>query len=281
MYHRRLGASPASLASLDRLAHGEAVCAIAGQQPAPLGGPLYSLHKTAGAVGLARDFTARTGIPCVPAFWMHGEDSDFAEIRSASVADPALTLHELSLPDAAHVDGGLVGNIGLGPLEALDGAARGHWGALPGAGEAGDILAGSCRAARDLGEAQAALVLALFAEQGLVVIDPRLPAFRAAARTIIDRYLARAEALSAAASAAGVAVEGAIGRRPLADSGLESFVFAIEDGRRHKVTPAEARARAGSIVLSPNVALRPAVQDGVLPTVAMACGSARTRVCRI
>ena len=46
-YHRRLGASTASLASLDRLARGEAVCAVAGQQPAPLGGPLYSLHKTA------------------------------------------------------------------------------------------------------------------------------------------------------------------------------------------------------------------------------------------
>ena len=46
-YHRRLGASPASLAALERLAKGEAVCAVAGQQPAPLGGPLYSLHKIA------------------------------------------------------------------------------------------------------------------------------------------------------------------------------------------------------------------------------------------
>src|SRR5262245_38866876 len=42
--HRRLGASPASLENLARLARGEAVCAVAGQQPAPLGGPLYSLH---------------------------------------------------------------------------------------------------------------------------------------------------------------------------------------------------------------------------------------------
>ena len=38
-----------------------------------------------------------------------------------------------------------------------------------------------------------ALWLALFAEQGLVVVDPRLPAFRAAARPILERYLAGAD----------------------------------------------------------------------------------------
>jgi len=65
-YHRRLGASPASLANLERLARGEAVATVAGQQPAPLGGPLYSLHKTASAVGLAVSVESRTGVPAVP-----------------------------------------------------------------------------------------------------------------------------------------------------------------------------------------------------------------------
>src|SRR5262245_50182604 len=49
-YHVRLGASPRSLAALDRLATGESTCAIAGQQPAPLGGPLFGLHKVAATV---------------------------------------------------------------------------------------------------------------------------------------------------------------------------------------------------------------------------------------
>src|SRR5262249_10813047 len=83
-------AGTASLPNRERLAAGEAVCVVAGQQPAPLGGPLYSLHKTASAVGLAAELTRRTGVPCVPLFWMHGEDSDFVEIRSASFATPAL-----------------------------------------------------------------------------------------------------------------------------------------------------------------------------------------------
>src|SRR5205085_6474000 len=189
-------ASPASLAALDRMGRGEAVCSIAGQQPAPLGGPLYSLHKVAAAVGLARVVGERTGAACAPVFWMHGEDSDFAEIRGAVVADDTLALHELSLPAGAHPEGGLVANLPLAPLAALDAEALAAWSAHPARADAEATLARSMARARDLGEAASALMLALFAEQGLVVVDPRLPAFRAAARRIVDRYLERAGALA-------------------------------------------------------------------------------------
>jgi uncharacterized protein YllA (UPF0747 family) len=271
-YHRRLGASAASMAALERLARGEAVCSVAGQQPAPLGGPLYSLHKTAAAVGIAAETASRIGAPCVPVFWMHGEDSDFAEIRSATIADAALTLHEFSLPATSHREGALVGSIALDALAVLERKALPVWAGLPGHAAARTLLEVSHRGARDLGEACAALMLALFAEQGLVVVDPRLPAFRAAARPIIARYLDRSDELGAAAVRAGEWLEARLGRRPLADSSLDSFVFAIEDGVRRKLSAAEARSAAASLTLSPSVALRPAVQDGVLPTVAMAVG---------
>jgi uncharacterized protein YllA (UPF0747 family) len=117
-------------------------------------------------------------------------------------------------------------------------------------------------------------MLELYGGRGLVVVDPRLPAFRAAARPVLDRYLERAEALSAAAREAGAKMEAATGRRALTDGALESFVFEIEDGTRHKRTPDEARRLGSAAVLSPSVALRPVVQDAVFPTVAMACGSA-------
>src|SRR5262245_23761931 len=118
-YHRRLGASAASLANLEKLARGEAVAAVAGQQPAPLGGPLYALHKTASAIGLAGEVARRTRAACVPLYWMHGEDSDFTEIRGVTVADAGLELHEFQLPDSAHTDGQLVGGIAPEPLRAL------------------------------------------------------------------------------------------------------------------------------------------------------------------
>jgi uncharacterized protein YllA (UPF0747 family) len=273
-YHRRLGASPTSLAAVERLIRGEAVATVAGQQPAPLGGPLYSLHKTASAVGLASEVEARTGVPCVPVFWTHSEDSDFAEIRSIALADHGLVLRELELPATAHPEGGLVGAIALPPLSALEAEGLAHWAALPGCGDVAALLVRAHSGARDLGEAYSALMLALFADHGLVVVDPRLPAFRSAARPIIDRYLARADELALAVRKAGDLLEARVGQRPLAGPALESFVFRIEDGIRHKVSAKEALALGPAAVLSPSVALRPAVQDGVLPTVAMACGAA-------
>ena len=271
-YHARLGAPAASLASLERLARGEAVCAVAGQQPGPLGGPLYALHKTASTVGIGARVAARTGVPCVPLYWTHSEDSDFAEIRSVTVGDPSLALHDLALPDGIHRDGALVGGMPVAPLTALTDQALSRWQGLPGHAAAERLCRQVLSVARDLGEAQSALMLALFGDQGLVVVDPRLPAFRAAARAIVDRYLLRAEALSTLAREAGAAVSSRIGRVPLADSALASFVFGIEDGVRQKLTVDEARARPAGSPLTSSVALRPVVQDGVLPTVAMACG---------
>src|SRR5262249_37042812 len=140
---------------------------------APLGGPLYSLHKTAAAVGLAREVERRTSQACVPLFWMHGEDSDFAEIRTATVSDAGLELSELTLPDTAHRDGELVGSIAVAPLRELGERALAAWRDLPGHAAATAAWERSLARARDLGEAMSALWLTLFADEGLVVVDPR------------------------------------------------------------------------------------------------------------
>ena len=272
--HRRLGASRASLEALDRLARGEAVCTVTGQQPGPLGGPLYALHKTASAVGLAARVEARTGVPCVPLYWMHGEDSDFAELRSVLVGDRELRAQEVSLAANSHADGELIAAIGIEPLRRVVDTALARWEGLPHCDDAAAALTEALARGADLGEATNALWLALFAERGLVVVDPRLPEFRAAARPIVERYLARAETLAESARQAGDLLESRFARRPLSGPTLDSFLFAVEDGRRRKVTPEEARRLPPDRPLSPGVALRAAIQDGVFPTVAMACGAA-------
>ena len=95
--HQRLGAPRAALENLERLGSGEAVAVITGQQPDPLGGPLFTLHKAATAVALARVYHERTGVRAVPVFWVAGEDSDFEEIRTVRFLGRELENHELAL----------------------------------------------------------------------------------------------------------------------------------------------------------------------------------------
>ena len=270
--HQRLGAPAASLEALAKLARGEAVCTVAGQQPAVLGGPLFSLHKVAAAVGLARRVTARTGVSCVPVFWNHVEDSDFDEIRTVTNANVGLELADFQLGTELHAEGGLVGDLPIGPLKRVSEEAIARWSGLAGHAAVLQLARNGWARARDLGEAHAALMLELFGTQGLVVVDPRMPEFRAAARPVITRYLQRHSELGGAARSAGSKLEARLGRAPLSEAALESFVFVLRDGRRHKIGPDEAKALPGETVLIPSVALRPVVQDHVLPTVAMACG---------
>ncbi len=205
-------------------------------------------------------------------FWTHSEDSDFAEIRSITVADRELATHEVALPEGLLPEGGLIGALGTPALETVGREVERHWAQLPHGPQAAEMWKRAVSRGRDLGEACSALWLDLFGSQGLVVIDPRLPAFRAAARPWIDRYLEHAESANRAARSGGEAVEHKGGRRIVVDAALESFVFEVKDGVRRKVKAEEARALGRGSTLSPSVALRPVLQDAVLPTVAMACG---------
>ncbi len=270
--NRALGASAASLAHVELLRAGEAVASIAGQQPAPLGGPLYALHKGATAVALARRLSSRLGTRCVPIYWLASEDSDFAEIKSATFSDRHLVLHEASLAEEFREEGGLVGAIPSQALARVEKEAQEAWGELPGGVETMALLQRSRSRGRDLGEVYAALLLQLFPEDGLVVVDPRWPAFRAAARPLYHRYLDQAADLTRAANAAGDELERGGGRRALSPAALESWLFAVRDGGRHKVSVDEARHDIDRGMLSPSVALRPIAQDGLFPTVAMAVG---------
>ncbi|AZR73212.1 bacillithiol biosynthesis cysteine-adding enzyme BshC [Anoxybacter fermentans] len=78
-YNRLLGASQKTFENIQRLAKGEAVVVITGQQAGVLTGPLYTIYKALTVIQLADRLTMR-GISTVPVFWIASEDHDFYEI---------------------------------------------------------------------------------------------------------------------------------------------------------------------------------------------------------
>src|SRR5690606_38420815 len=97
-YAERHGAPGPVLESARALASGRARAVLTGQQPGLFGGPLYTVHKAATAVRLARELASRPGAgPVVPVFWNHSDDHDFEEANRAFLVNPNQDVQRLRL----------------------------------------------------------------------------------------------------------------------------------------------------------------------------------------
>lgn len=288
-------------AHLAALRAGGAACVVTGQQAGLFGGPLYTVHKAASAIRLAARLQAESGVPCAPVFWVQSEDHDFAEIATAHTLAGSGAIRSIALPeDAADADRA-VADRRMGP--AIDGALDALAETLAGLEAADAVMAlmRRCyRAERSPVGAFRALVEALFARHGLLVLDPRDPAepglAKAAApvhRRALDAAAGIADVLidrCAALEAAGFAVQ--VHVRPGAP--LSFWHADGPDGPRFRLEPAddgwrtcggpehEARAvdratldaalRDDPRRFGTSALLRPILQDAWLPTAAYVGG---------
>lgn len=277
---------PAQTEALARLEAGGACAVVTGQQAGLFGGPLYTVYKAVAAIVNAQALAEETGVPCVPVFWLQNEDHDFEEIRHAEVPDRRGTLHRFSVEatgdgSASVAERRLTDSVQV----AMDGLRALVEDAEHGA-EAIKALDGY-RMGASPDRAFVSWLNALFARFGLLVVNPRHPEIRAAARPLHERAIAehveiervlsqRVEALSAASFRVQVYV------RP--DAPLSFVHLDGPEGPRHRferdgsswrvagadrtLTDAELK-RAH---FSTSALLRPVLQDTLLPTVAYVGG---------
>ena len=284
--NRDFGGDEKSQKNIARLRSGEAVAVVTGQQVGLFGGPAYSVYKALTAVRLAGKLTAE-GLPAVPVFWLASEDHDFAEANHCFLLDSDFQWQELRHTSSAP-DGAPVGSIVFdGSINALRGRLADLW---PGeaAAEAEALLAGYAPGAT-YAQAFGRLVQRLFAGQGLVVLDPLHPKLQQLSRPLFRRALEETEALQKLVREAS---------RRLAKAGYHvqvrlrenaTMLFVLVGGRRlplrrrrhgaflageaeHSLDDLLSLLDAHPERFSPNVLLRPLMQDWLLPTVAYVAG---------
>ncbi|HEY2547937.1 MAG TPA: bacillithiol biosynthesis cysteine-adding enzyme BshC, partial [Candidatus Acidoferrum sp.] len=289
-----LGAGEATRENLDKFANG-AVAVVSGQQVGLFGGPAYAIYKVVSAIQIAQELTA-AGVEAVPVFWMATEDHDLDEVRvSTWFHGGKLTRFELPGNGDA---GQPAGRIALGPqvTEMVHEADR----ILTAAG--GEFVAGIFRESYGAGETYGSsfgkLFTRLFAEQGLILLDPldaglhqvAAPLLRKAVEEreeLNEALLARGKELDKAGYAAQVKVtarstlifmmgEGAAGgtgdgvRQPISFGGGK-FVCGEQSWTKEELLRA---VEAAPEKFSPNALLRPVLQDFLLPTAAYIAGPA-------
>ncbi len=293
----RLPASTARQANWQALAGGGAAVVATGQQVGLFLGPLYAFYKAASAIAVARAIEAESGVRCVPLFWLQTEDHDFTEIASCTVAGRDGEPVRLALPDEPDGQGRVsVAYRVLGPevAEALGALARALDPGLAG-DEVLQLLRACYQPGKSLAGAFASALATVFADEGLLILDPRDARLAALATPIYRSALEDSEAIERRLKER---------RDALAMAGFDEQVAVRERGALvffHRDSPTGPRFRlqrrqaasdwelAGSseiishddllatlacepLRFSTSALLRPMVQDTLLPTVAYVGG---------
>jgi bacillithiol synthase len=289
-------ASPQTFSNIGRLREG-ASAVVTGQQVGLFGGPAFSLYKALTAVKLAEEATA-AGVDAVPIFWLATSDHDLAEVNHISIPAPDGLLRVVSTLSHG-VPGAPVSDVRLGDeiLPAVEEAA-----ALLGDSQVTQFLRESYRPGETLGTAFARLYARLFAEWGVILLDASDPELHRVAEPLYRSAIERAAELDAALLDRGKALDGAGYYQQVKVTSSSVLLFALRDGARtamhlrvggagkaaefaigggpgaESLTESEllARISAHPEHFSPNVLLRPVVQDYLLPTLAYTGGAAET-----
>jgi bacillithiol biosynthesis cysteine-adding enzyme BshC len=286
--------SPERDAALAALALPGATCVVTGQQVGVFLGPLYTLHKAATAVARARWLAERTGRPCIPVFWLQTEDHDWAEVaRFDGCARGSWISGRLPPESAAEARVSLAHRRLPSDIERHLAAVRRALAALPHGAAVTELLARHYLPGRSPGAAFAGVLAELFADEGLLLLDPRTPAMAARAAPTIRFALEEHDAI-------GLLLEercAELSRQGLAEqvhtragTSLAFFHPAGPEGPRFRperegdgfrtplgsVSLAELRARLADdpLSFSTSALLRPLVQDTLLPTAATLGGPA-------
>jgi bacillithiol synthase len=283
--NRNWGASATTLANIERFRSG-ACAVVTGQQVGLFGGPVFSIYKALSAVKLAEE-ARKLGIDCVPIFWLATEDHDLEEVNQVRIpgADGKL---ETLLSGAQSKPEAPVGTISFGPeiKEVVARAAE-----LLDNSESATLLAECYRPSENFGSAFAKLFAALFSEFGVILLDGSDPELDRIAAPLYTVAIERASQINQALLNRDSKLHGVGYHQQVKVTNSSTLLFAMRDGARVAIHQAksgeflvgEEKVSAQQLLqmaasspqsLSPNVMLRPVVQDYLLPTLAYVGGAA-------
>ncbi len=253
-----------------------------------------SIFKALTAVKLAEQATV-AGVDCVPIFWLATEDHDLAEVNHVTLPSerglPELLAVESHAFESNAVADAPVGTVKFGPeIESVVERAAG----LLGASEVTTWLRQAYRPGESLGSAFALLFAKLFAEWGVILLDPAEKDFHDLAKPLFRAAIERVSELDEALLARGKALEAAGYHQQVKVTSATTLLFEVKNGARtvvrrrnngnsgdfavgeERVSPQELvdRIEEGPERFNPNVLLRPVVQDYLLPTLVYTGGAA-------
>jgi bacillithiol biosynthesis cysteine-adding enzyme BshC len=285
------GAPADARSNAARLADAATVAVVTGQQPGLFGGPIYTLLKAVTTIQLARQAARAHGVPVVPVFWVASEDHDWAEVRSTTVLDRDMNVLSVAAPDVAGAGVQAVGALEFDDriAETVDALAA----VLPPTAWTAELVADLRRYYRpgsNPGVAMAGWLDRLLGHHGLVVFDGADPGAKPLVADLFVRELDAPERTAREVRSRGDALRAGGHDPQVIPAEHATALFYLDGAGRHPIRYADGVFRVGPRMcspddlrreaashperFSPNVMLRPIVQDQLLPTICYVAGPA-------
>ncbi len=285
---QRRHAPPEALAAARQLQDPQTVAVVTGQQAGLFGGPLFTLLKALTTLRLAERLRDEYRVPAVAVFWIDAEDHDWDEVKSCGLLDAELNLLAVAAgnPPGAH----------QGPVARVrvDESAAATLDALAAALQPTEFTPGVLEALRQAyqhgagwADAFGTWLESVLGPRGLVVYDSSDPAFKPLVASVFTREVEHAGETSRLAAEAGRALE-ALGYHAQVTPNEENVALFHLNGAREAIrTQGDGfaigehtetrdalleRISRTPAAFSPNVLLRPLVQDTLFPTVCYVAG---------
>ncbi|HKQ08893.1 MAG TPA: bacillithiol biosynthesis cysteine-adding enzyme BshC, partial [Blastocatellia bacterium] len=290
--NRCAGSPELTFKNIEMLRRPGSVAVITGQQAGLFTGPLYTIHKAMTVIKLT-DCLREQGVDAVPVFWVASEDHDYEEVNHCRLIDVEGHLKTVRYDPATRPSDAPVGRVQID--EGINAAIEEFVAALPPSEFLSDIerdLRESYAEGAGFADAFAKLMARIFKDYGVVLLDPLDEELKQVAAPLYAKAIERTPEIARALVERSRELERAGYHAQVHVSEDAVPLFVMDGGKRLAMTQRDGRFyvkgsdrsfdKAELVELaarcpncfSPNVTLRPVVQDWLLPTAAYIGGPA-------
>ncbi len=285
-YHNSLGINQKE--QLAKLAQPDAQVVVTGQQLGVYGGPVFTIYKTISAIILAKQSEQKLGVPVVPVFWLADEDHDFEEVAWFGVPsneDLKKVIYE------EPVSGKMVSEYIVNEtIQSFKAEVKEALGETDFSAELWDLYDSCFNEGSSFASAFAKLMDKLFGKYGLVIAGSNTTEIKKLVTNTLSDSIAKYSEVEEALSKQSDSIAEMFHSQVVLGS---SNLFYIEDSRQRVKIDRNAdgweaasktwtqEALVSDIeqnpeLFSPNVLLRPVIQDKLLNTLGYVAGPGET-----
>ena len=283
-YHKKLGIEEQQKVPLEKYARDNALTVVTGQQLGVYGGPVFTIYKTITAILLARKYEEQLQRPVVPVFWLADEDHDFDEIAWTGItgrtdfSNIKLEQEGSGIPVSDEKVTEQINSFKEKVKEELfeTDFSESLW----------EILDTHYKEGNTHVQAFSGLINEWFAGQGVLIVGSNFPGIKKLVSETLQTSISESDSISNAIEEKSVELEQEFHRQ--VTNGDSNLFYLSDSAERVKINRNKEGWIAGDTKwtndellneisthperFSPNVFLRPIIQDKLLPTLGYIAG---------